>query len=170
MIPTVFWVEVVEVGVLGGRDEEFSLTFGQVSTVPILVFSSLEVTLTYPSRQILAAFSTVPPIVEVARLTPHLWHWLINLTWVRYITGRRVPKVPGLEEMGSPIAEFTDRKFREKEGSVDSQSTFVVELPLLGKTEKLGHSDETTEHGQSRFSHSSSSVFFHASAIPYLAP
>ena len=40
-IPTVYWIAVVEVGVIIGNDETFSLTFGQVIPLYILVFSSL---------------------------------------------------------------------------------------------------------------------------------
>jgi len=117
-IPTAYWVAYVELGVYDQWDIAFSLTFGQVLTV----------------------FMTVPPIIEVAHLTPAFWRWLINLTWVRYITRRPAPQVPGPEELGTPDAEFID----EKKEFIDDQSSFMDELPLLGR-QKTDHSDETTE-------------------------
>lgn len=90
---------------------------------------------------------TVPPLIELAHLTPRFWRWLINLTWVRYVTRRPAPGVPGPEEIGSPDTEFLD----EKKGIIDDQSSFMDELPLLGRTQKSDHSDEITEKGQSQF-------------------
>lgn len=65
-IPTAYWIATVEFGILWGHDEKFSLTFGQV----------------------LALFAAVPPIIDVIRLAPDLWHWLTNLPWVLWIGGR----------------------------------------------------------------------------------
>ena len=45
-------------------------------------------------------FATVPPIIEVSHLAPDLWHWLINLLLVWFITGCLAPEVPSPEEMG----------------------------------------------------------------------
>ena len=39
-IPTIYWVGIVETGVLWSQDNTFSLTFGQVSLVPFK-FASL---------------------------------------------------------------------------------------------------------------------------------
>jgi hypothetical protein len=91
----------------------------------------------------------VPTLIEVAHLVPGFWRWLINLAWVRYITGRPVPEVPGPEEIGTPETEFID----EKKGSIDDESSFMDQLPLLGKTQKPDHLVETTEHGQFQLSH-----------------
>jgi hypothetical protein len=96
---------------------------------------------------------TVPPFIEVSHLAPGFWRWLINLAWVRYITRRPAPKAPSPEEMGTPDAEFLD----EKKETIDDQSSFMDELPLLGKTQKPDDPDGTTEHGQSKLS----PVFFH---------
>lgn len=92
---------------------------------------------------------TVPPMIELIHLTPGFWRWLINIKWVRYITGRPAPEIPGPEEMGTPDTEFID----EKQETIDDQSSFTDELPLLGKTQKPDHSDETTENGQSQLPH-----------------
>jgi len=118
--PTAYWVAYVELGVFNQWDIDFSLTFGQVLTV----------------------FVTVPPMIEVARLVPALWRWFINVHWVRYITGRRAPKVLSPEETGSPATEF----IHEKKGSVDSESDFMDELPLLDKTQEPDHSSGATEY------------------------
>jgi hypothetical protein len=37
---------------------------------------------------VLAIFVTIPPLISVARLLPRFWRWFVNLTWVRYVTGR----------------------------------------------------------------------------------
>lgn len=100
-------------------------------------------------------------MIETARLIPALWRWFINLHWVRYITGRRAPKVPSPEELGSPATEFTN----EKKGTVDSESDFMDELPLLDKTQEPDNSGDTTEYGQSKLSRSYFSIFLPASAI-----
>jgi hypothetical protein len=63
--------------------------------------------------------------------------------------------------MGSPAAKFVD----EKEGTVDDESGFVDELPLLGKTQEADDSEEITEHGQSQLSHLYFSILPHGSAI-----
>ncbi|KAF9781525.1 hypothetical protein BJ322DRAFT_1076724 [Thelephora terrestris] len=118
--PTAYWVAYVEIGVFSQWDVDYSLTFGQL----------------------LAVFMTVPPMIEVGRLAPRLWRWFINIHWVRYITGRRAPRVPGPEEMGSPAPDFVD----EKEGTADDESGLVYELPLLGKTREADDLEETTEH------------------------
>jgi hypothetical protein len=91
----------------------------------------------------------VPPVIEAAHSAPDLWRWLINLAWIRRITGRPAPKVPGPEEMGTPHTELIDWQKHEKKGSIDSQSSLVAELPLLGKAQKPDHSNEATEYGQS---------------------
>ena len=41
VIPTSYWIGVIELGVLAENDDPFSLTFGQVSPVSILVILSL---------------------------------------------------------------------------------------------------------------------------------
>ena len=34
VIPTIYWIGIVEIGVLGSQDVVWSLTFGQVSSTP----------------------------------------------------------------------------------------------------------------------------------------
>jgi hypothetical protein len=59
-------VTTIEVGLINSNDTEFTLSFGQV----------------------LAMFMIVPPLIEVVRLLPRLWRWFIDLAWVRFITRR----------------------------------------------------------------------------------
>ncbi|KAF9645472.1 hypothetical protein BDM02DRAFT_3271660, partial [Thelephora ganbajun] len=123
-IPTAYWVGIVEVGVLGSQDVAFSLMFGQV----------------------LAVFVAVPPIIELAHLTPELWRWLINPSWVRYITRRPVSEIPDPEEIGTPNSEFVDWQNNEKKGTIDSQSSFTTEQPWLGRTKQPDSPKEVTEY------------------------
>ena len=94
---------------------------------------------------------TVPPMIELAHSAPAFWRWFINLTWVRFVTRRPAPGVSDPEEVGTLDAEFIDEK-KEIE-TIDDESSFVDELPLLSKTREPDHSDKITEHGQSQFSH-----------------
>lgn len=105
-------------------------------------------TLTRLPRQVLATFMAVPPLIEVSHSAPDLWRWFINLAWIRFITGRSVPQVPGPEEMGTPTTEFIDWQ-NEKKGSANSRTSFTAEQPQLGATQQLDHSNGVTEHGQS---------------------
>ncbi|KAF9781550.1 hypothetical protein BJ322DRAFT_230258 [Thelephora terrestris] len=66
VIPTAYWIAIVELGIFGGNDETSPLTFSQV----------------------LAMFATVPPMIEVARLVPRLWRWLITFAWLGRAFGR----------------------------------------------------------------------------------
>jgi len=91
----------------------------------------------------------VPPIIEVAHSLPEFWRWIINLSWVRYITRRRAPEIPGPEEMGTPNAEFTDRQNNEKKGPVDSQSSSVTVQPRLSQAQQPDGSKGVIEHDQS---------------------
>ena len=105
--------------------------------------------LTCLSRQVLAVFMAVPPLIEVSHSAPDLWRWFINLPLVRFITRRPAPQVPSPEEMGTPDAEFIDWQNNEKKGTADSQSSFVTEQPRLGKTQHPDRSEGATEFGQS---------------------
>ena len=60
--------------------------------------------------------------------------------------------------MGTPTNEF----IHEKKGSVDSESNFMDDVPLLEKTQQLERSDETTEYGQSPPSRSCPSILLHS--------
>lgn len=106
-------------------------------------------------HQVLTVFIIVPPTIELVHIAPCFWRWWINIAWVRYITGRPAPEVPGPEEIGTLDTEFDD----EKKEIIDDESSFTDELPLLGKTEKIDHSYGTAEHGQSQLSHPYSSTF-----------
>lgn len=87
---------------------------------------------------------TVPPMIEVAHSTPRFWRWFIDLRWIRFITGRRAPRVPGPEEKGTPEVDTVDWQNVEKKGIVDDQTSFVAEQPRLGIVQQLGAS----EYGQ----------------------
>jgi hypothetical protein len=92
----------------------------------------------------------VPPLIEVSHSAHELWHWFINLPWVRYITRRPVSKAPSHEETGSPETEFVDWQQNEKKETVDSQSSFVAEAPRLGKTpQPIDHLNGVTEYSLS---------------------
>jgi len=105
--------------------------------------------LTCLPHQVLAVFMAVPPLIEVSHSAPQLWRWLINLVWVRYITGRAASEVSDPEEMGTPNLEFVDLQNNEKKGTVDSQSSFTADQPRLGMTQVPNHAKEVTEYGQS---------------------
>jgi len=79
IIPFVYWVACIEIGVYNSNENEFTLTFGQV----------------------LALFVAIPPVVQVSKLTPRLFYWFYDLTWLRRIDGDR-PKSrpPSLYEGG----------------------------------------------------------------------
>lgn len=125
-IPTVYWIGIIELGVLYQQDDALTLTFGQV----------------------FAIFTAVPPLIEVFHLAHDLWCWFMRLTWVklikrgsmwfinlpsiRAITGRSpAPEVSGQEEMGQPDAEPVD----DKKGVIDNRASIVAQQPVLGKTE-----------------------------------
>lgn len=89
-------------------------------------------------------------MIEVAHSAPELWRWMINLRWIRYITGRSVARAPSPEETGTPETEFVDWQQTEKKGTLDSQSSFVAEGPRLGIARPtIDHSNGVTEYGQS---------------------
>ena len=98
-----------------------------------------------PFHQVFSLFTAVPPVIQVACMAPELWRWLINLAWVRYITGRPAPRTADLKTMGTPNPTW---RHREEEGMIDNQSSFVTEQPLLGGTRAIDQPDRTTEHGQ----------------------
>ena len=50
LIPSVYWVGIVEVGVLDSQDNAFSLTFGQVSLISIPVPLPVDVALMHLLR------------------------------------------------------------------------------------------------------------------------
>lgn len=110
---------------------------------PILV--SLGVALTRLPHQVLAVFMAVPPMIEVAHSAAELWHWLINLRWIRYITRRPIHRAPSPEEMGTPETEFADWQQSEKKGTVDGQSSLVAEAPRLGIDQSVGHLNGATD-------------------------
>jgi len=67
VIPFMYWVACIELGVYNSNENEFTLSFGQV----------------------LAVFVAVPPLVQVSKLSPRLFFWFYNLTWLRRIDGDR---------------------------------------------------------------------------------
>ena len=90
-------------------------------------------------------FIAVPPIIEVSHSAPDLWRWFINLAWVRFITRRPAPELPGPEEMGSPNPGLVNWQ-NEKKGISNSQTSFTVDQPRLGVTQQLDNSYGITEH------------------------
>lgn len=94
----------------------------------------------------------VPPLIEVAHSTPAFWRWFINLPWIRFITGRRAPNVPGPEELGTPGSEYIDWQNGEKKGTADSRTSFVAEQPQLGivppQQQQPDNSNGPSEYGQ----------------------
>ncbi|KAF9788064.1 hypothetical protein BJ322DRAFT_1046832 [Thelephora terrestris] len=72
VIPFVYWVACIEIGVFDSNDNQFTLTFGQV----------------------LALFVTIPPILQVSKLAPRLFYWFYDLTWLRRIDGGRSKSRP----------------------------------------------------------------------------
>jgi hypothetical protein len=70
--------------------------------------------------------------------------------------------VPGSEEMGTPDTEFPD----EKKVMDDDEPSYTDELPLLEKTRKRDHSDETTEYGEPQIPRLCSTIFLRTPADP----
>ncbi|KAF8522715.1 hypothetical protein BU17DRAFT_15407, partial [Hysterangium stoloniferum] len=64
IIPSGYWVIVIELGAADSQDDRWSLTFGQV----------------------LAMFVTIPPIIEASRLVRRIIPWFTDLRWVRLLT------------------------------------------------------------------------------------
>ena len=103
--------------------------------------------LTCLSRQVLAVFTAVPPVIQVSHLAPDLWRWFIDLPLVRFITRRPAPEVPSPEEMGILSTGFIDRQNKEKDATFGGQSSSTIEQPWLGRTEQPDRSDGLTEYG-----------------------
>ncbi|KAF8522707.1 hypothetical protein BU17DRAFT_44486 [Hysterangium stoloniferum] len=72
IVPSGYWVIVIEFGASDSQDDRWSLTFGQVLTM----------------------FVTIPPIIEAWGLVPRIIPWFIDLTWVRLLTCRSRPTLP----------------------------------------------------------------------------
>ncbi|KAJ7223023.1 hypothetical protein GGX14DRAFT_426580 [Mycena pura] len=68
VLPHLFWMFNIEFGirVLSTR-EKFTATYGQL----------------------LAIFVTIPPFIDLSLLLPRIPRWMIDLSWVRYLTCRR---------------------------------------------------------------------------------
>ena len=92
-------------------------------------------------------FTAVPPVIQVSHLAPDLWRWFIDLPLVRFITRRPAPEVPSPEEMGILSAGFIDRQNKEKNATLDGQSSSVIEQLRLGRTEQPNRSEGLTEYG-----------------------
>ena len=84
VLPTSYWVCVVELGCVLSADEDFSLSFGQVQSLHHHFLSGLQFIIIYCSK-VLAAFVAVPPIISVLQLYPRVNKWFWNLFWVRYL-------------------------------------------------------------------------------------
>ncbi|KAJ7148367.1 hypothetical protein C8R46DRAFT_1010115 [Mycena filopes] len=66
-VPMLYWVLVNELRTVGTPDNLFSVSFGQV----------------------LAMFVILPPLLQVIQLAPEARGWFLNLTFTRFVTGRR---------------------------------------------------------------------------------
>ncbi|KAF7298764.1 hypothetical protein MIND_00824000 [Mycena indigotica] len=67
-IPHIAWIINIEMGVaVILTRESFSYTYGQM----------------------LALLVTIPPIIQLVQLTPRLFWWFVDLTWVRFVSFRR---------------------------------------------------------------------------------
>ena len=84
VLPTSYWVCVVELGCVLSADEDFSLSFGQVQSLHHHFLSGFQFIIIY-CLKVLAAFVAVPPIVSVLKLYPRVNKWFWNLFWVRYL-------------------------------------------------------------------------------------
>ena len=84
VIPTLYWVCVVELGCAVSADETFSLSFGQVQSLHHHFLSEFHFIIIY-CLKVLAAFVAVPPIISVLQLYPMATKWFWSLLWVRYL-------------------------------------------------------------------------------------
>ncbi|KAF8518131.1 hypothetical protein BU17DRAFT_48940 [Hysterangium stoloniferum] len=69
VLPSVYWIALIELGALLSNDDTWEPTFGQV----------------------LAIFVAVPPIIEVLGRAKQCKEWFLNLTWVCLLTGQSQP-------------------------------------------------------------------------------
>ncbi|KAJ7032548.1 hypothetical protein C8F04DRAFT_654546 [Mycena alexandri] len=71
-VPMLYWVLVIELRTFGTPDNLFSLSFGQI----------------------LAMFVILPPLLQAFQLAPEAKGWFMHLTFTRLITGRRAAVPP----------------------------------------------------------------------------
>ncbi|KAI0795476.1 hypothetical protein C8Q75DRAFT_452804 [Abortiporus biennis] len=90
VIPTGYWISVIETGIIFSSNREFSLSFGQV----------------------LAVFVAIPPVISVVKLYPMTIEWMLSLLWVKFlrrrIFGQRPGQLPTTSTSPSPEPSFTE--------------------------------------------------------------
>ncbi|KAI0795477.1 hypothetical protein C8Q75DRAFT_746219 [Abortiporus biennis] len=118
VIPTAYWVSVIETGILFSSDKSFSLSFGQV----------------------LAVFVAVPPVISVIKLYPRMIQWMLNLHWVKFLRRKLLghrpsEKLPTTSNPPSPTPSFTQDDIKMSKSSawqipeiLDISSNSSIEL------------------------------------------
>ncbi|KAJ7738794.1 hypothetical protein B0H16DRAFT_1891257 [Mycena metata] len=86
-VPMLYWVLILEFRTIETPDNLFSLSFGQI----------------------LAMFVILPPLLQVFQLAPEAKGWFMNLTFTRLITGRRDVVPPNKEHS---LEDGMGEKFR----------------------------------------------------------
>ncbi|KAF8497682.1 hypothetical protein BU17DRAFT_59352 [Hysterangium stoloniferum] len=64
VLPSLYWILVIEIGAVNSNDDTWEISFGQV----------------------LAMFVTIPPIIEVLGRARQCKKWFLDLAWVRLLT------------------------------------------------------------------------------------
>jgi len=108
-VPMIYWILVNELNTFTTPDNLFVSSFGQV----------------------LAVFVILPPLLQVVQMSPTAVPWFMNLTFVRFVTGRpqAVPVVRGLS-LEDGIEEKDGNPFRDPVPAV----YHVPQMPAADQT------------------------------------
>ncbi|KAF7373200.1 hypothetical protein MSAN_00528600 [Mycena sanguinolenta] len=92
LIPMIYWVMLIEIRILGTADNIFSISFGQV----------------------LAVFVVLQPLLQVVMMVPRLSGWFKNLAPIRLMTGRQRESIPLPLDLQDGNSEMVPLKSWEK--------------------------------------------------------
>ncbi|KAF8502954.1 hypothetical protein BU17DRAFT_58662, partial [Hysterangium stoloniferum] len=82
VLPSLYWIFLIQIGADASNDNTWSIAFGQV----------------------LAMFVTIPPIIEVLRLAQRCKEWFVDLAWVRCLTCKpQRPSTSSVSLMDIPL-------------------------------------------------------------------
>ncbi|KAF8502957.1 hypothetical protein BU17DRAFT_101909 [Hysterangium stoloniferum] len=81
VLPSLYWIILIEIGALASNDDKWEISFGQV----------------------LAMFVTIPPIIEVLGLATECKKWFVDLAWVRFLTCRSQRQRRSATRSASPV-------------------------------------------------------------------
>ncbi|KIJ50526.1 hypothetical protein M422DRAFT_27192 [Sphaerobolus stellatus SS14] len=89
LLPTGYWITIIEFGAIVSNDEQFQTTFGQV----------------------LACFAAVPPIIQAVKMLPRLWAWFRRVTACCCCCRSRISRSSRarLSKMGDELADLNNK-------------------------------------------------------------